>query len=144
MLGFLFGTACLVGLFWVARRDRFGHRHHRDWGARYFLHRVLDRLDTTPGQEKVIRSALHDLRQEAYDLRGEAKRTRGEIAAALRAPELDKALLEQVFAQHDELIDKLRGSLLHAADQVHGTLDEQQRRKLADLIESGPPWARAC
>ena len=149
MFGFLIGTACLIGLFAVARHGRrryWGYRgHHGGYGhgGHYFLHRVLDRLDTTPGQEKVIRSALHDLKQEASNLRSEVRSTRGEIAAALRAPELDKAVLDRVFAKHDELIEKLRGSLVHAADQVHGTLDEQQRRKLADMIESGP-FGYAC
>jgi uncharacterized membrane protein len=147
MFGFFIGTACLIGLVVVARRGRgrghyFGH-HGRGRG-RYFFHRALDRLDTTPGQEKVIRSALHDLKQQAWDLRSEVKQTRSEIAAALRTPELDKALLDRVFAKHDEVIEKLRASVLHAAEQVHGTLDEQQRRKLADLIESGPGWAHSA
>jgi hypothetical protein len=148
MFGFFIGTACLIGLVVVARRGRrhyFGHHgHHGRWGGRHFFHRVLDRLDTTPGQEKVIRSALHDLKQQAWDLRSEVKQTRSEIAAALRTPELDKALLDRVFAKHDEVIEKLRASTLHAVEQVHGTLDEQQRRKLADLIESGPGWAHAA
>ena len=150
MFGFFIGTACLIGLFALARHGRrryWGHRGHHccghGGGGRYFFHRVLDRLDTTPGQEKVIRSALHDLRQEAETLRNEVRGTRTEIAAALRAPELDKAVLDRVFAKHDELIEKLRASLVHATDQVHGTLDEQQRRKLADMIESGP-FGYAC
>ena len=148
MFGFFIGTACLIGLFALARHGRrryWGrHGHHGGYGhGRYFFHRVLDRLDTTPGQEKVIRTALNDLKQEAYNLRSEVKTTRSEIAAALRASELDKAGLDRVFAKHDEVIEKLRASLVHAADQVHGTLDEQQRRKLADMIESGP-FGYAC
>jgi Spy/CpxP family protein refolding chaperone len=146
MFGFFIGTACLIGLFALVRHGRrryWGHRGHHGYAGRHFFHRVLDRLDTTPGQEKVIRSALHDLRQEAETLRSEARSTRSEIAAALRAPELDKALLDRVFAKHDELIEKLRASLVQATDQVHGTLDEQQRRKLADMIESGP-FGYAC
>ena len=147
MLGFFIGAACLIGLVAVARRGRrhfYGHHGHHGarFGGRYFFHRVLDRLDTTPGQEKVIRSALHDLKQEAWNLRGEVKATKSEIAAALRAPELDTAQLDRVFAKHDEVIEKLRASLLQATGQVHGTLDEQQRRKLADMIESGP-WGYA-
>ncbi len=148
MLGFFIGTACLVGLIAVARRGRrryygFHHGHHRH-GGRFFLHRVLDRLDTTPGQEKVIRDALHDLGEEAWTLRREVKGTRSEIAAALRAPELDRSALDRVFAKHDELIEKLRSSALTAADQVHGTLDERQRQKLADMIEQGPWGYAAC
>lgn len=148
MLGFFVGAACLVGLIAVARRGRrhyygFHHGHHRR-GGRFFLHRVLGRLDTTPGQEKVIRDALHDLGEEAWGLRREVKSTRSEIAAALRTPELDRTALDRVFAKHDELIEKLRSSALNAAGQVHGTLDERQRQKLADMVEQGPWGHAAC
>jgi len=67
MFGFLFGAACLLGFDGdgLAR----GHHHHGHcgssgrgrgrYGARalFFLNHLLDRLDTTPGQEKVIRDA---------------------------------------------------------------------------------------
>ena len=119
MFGFFIGAACLVGLTAVARRR---HHHHNGYGGfhdghrwgrggRFFFRRILERLDTTPGQEKVIREAIHDLQEETWSLRGEVRGTRGEIAAALRAPELDRALLDQVFAKHDELLEKLRASL---------------------------------
>jgi len=152
MFGFFIGTACLIGFAALARR---GHRHHfyghHGWhggchgrrGMRgHFVHRILGRLETTPGQEKVIREAISDLKEEAWGLRGEVRGTRSEVAQAIRAPELDKALIERVFAKHDEVIAKLRASLLRTAEQVHGTLDERQRKQLADMIESGP-WGYA-
>jgi len=111
-------------------------------GGRFFFHRILDRLDATPGQEKVIRDAIHDLKEEAWSLRSEVRGTRSEVAQAIRAPELDKALLDRVFAKHDEVIEKLRASVLRTAEQVHSTLDERQRKQLADMIESGP-WGYA-
>jgi hypothetical protein len=154
MLGFFIGAACLVGLAAVARGRH--HRHHgcygghhhgfgrRGFGARFFFRRILERLDTTPGQEKVIREAIHDLQDEAYGLRRDIRATRSEIADALRAPELDKALLDRVFAKHDEVIEKLRASVVSSADRVHSTLDEQQRKRLADMIESGPFGLAGC
>jgi hypothetical protein len=151
MLGFFIGAACLLGLYAVARRGRRPHFYgshggchgRRGFGGRHLFNRVLDRLDTTPGQEKVIRTALHDLSEEAWGLRSEVRGTRSEIAAALRTPELDKDGLDRVFAKHDELIERLRASLLRSAEQVHGTLDERQRKQLADMIEAGP-WGYAC
>ena len=152
MFGFFIGTACLIGFAALAHR---GHRHHfyghHGWhggchgrrGMRgHFVHRILGRLETTPGQEKVIREAISDLKEEAWSLRGEVRGTRSEVAQAIRAPELDKALIERVFAKHDEVIAKLRASLLRTAEQIHGTLDERQRKQLADMIESGP-WGYA-
>jgi len=153
MLGFFIGAACLVGLAAVARghhhrRHGYYGSHHgygrRGFGARFFFRRVLERLDTTPGQEKVIREAINDLQDEAYGFRKDLRGTRGEIAEALRAPELDKALLDRVFAKHDEVIEKLRASVVSSADRVHSTLDEQQRKRLADMIESGPWGLAGC
>ena len=151
MLGFFIGTACLVGLAAVARRGHhhhFGwhghHGHHRGFRGRFFVRRILERLDTTPGQEKVIREAIHELREEAFDLPREVRGTRSEIAEALRAPELDRAVLDRVFAKHDEVIEKLRASLVTSADRVHSTLDEQQRKRLADMIEGGPWGLAGC
>lgn len=148
MFGFFIGTACLIGFAALARR---GHRHHfrgpggwpgRGRGGRFIFHRILDRLDTTPGQEKVIREAISDFKAEAWGLRGEVRDTRRDIATAIRAPELDKTLIDGVFAKHDEVIEKLRASMLRTTEQVHGTLDERQRKQLADMIESGP-WGYA-
>jgi len=155
MLGFFIGTACLVGLAAVARGHHrhhhggwYGGHHHgfgyRGFGPRFFLRRVLMRLDTTPGQEKVIREAIHDLQDEAYTVRRDVRGTRRELADALRAPELDKALLDRVFAKHDEVIEKLRASFVNSADRVHATLDEQQRKRLADMIEGGPWGLAGC
>jgi Spy/CpxP family protein refolding chaperone len=152
MFGFFIGTACLLGFAALARRGRrhhffghgYGHGCHgrRGMGGRFFFRRVLERLDTTPGQEKVIREAISDFKEEAWGLRAEVRGTRSELAQAIRAPELDKALIDRVFAKHDEVIEKLRSLTLRATEQVHGTLDERQRKQLADMIESGP-WGYA-
>lgn len=151
MFGFFIGAACLAGFVAVARGRRHGHhggfRHHygrRGFGGRFFMRRILERLDTTPGQEKVIREAIHDLQEEAFGLRRELRGTRNEIAEALRAPELDKALIDRVFAKHDEVIEKLRASAVASVDRVHSTLDEQQRKRLADIIDNGPFGFAGC
>lgn len=153
MFGFFIGTACLLGFAALARRGRrhhfggFGHGgcHGGHRGMRgHLLRRVLERLDTTPGQEKVIREAMSDLKDEAWSLRSELRGTKTELAQAIRAPELDKALIDRVFAKQDEVIEKLRASLLARAEQVHGTLDERQRKQLADMIESGPWGYTGC
>ncbi|HEX9622572.1 MAG TPA: periplasmic heavy metal sensor [Polyangiaceae bacterium] len=144
MFGFLFGTACLVGLALVIAR---GRRHGR-FRYRFGLGHVLERLDTTPGQEKVIRTALDELHEQAREVRGELKETRRDLAQALRGETLDVALVHDVFRRHDDSLGKLRQGGLGAFGRIHETLDERQRRTLADLIESGPfgwrAYSRAC
>ena len=146
MFGFLFGAACLLGLTATVAR---GHAHDHCGGGyrsggfrrgrgRHFLNHLLDRLDTTPGQEKVIREAVDTLMDSFRDARRDFRGTRSEVAQAIRAEVLDRASVEAVFDRHDQVIDKVRQNALDAFARVHETLDERQRKILADIIESGP------
>ena len=147
MFGFLFGTACLLGLTATFARHRHhghscggGHRGRgfRSGRGRFVLNRLLDRLDTTPGQEKVIREAVDTLMDDVHEARSELHATRTDIAQAIRGETLDRGAIEGVFERHDHVIDRVRQSALDSFGKVHETLDERQRRILAELIEAGP------
>jgi hypothetical protein len=155
MFGFLFGTLCLVGLIAVLRGGRyhrfrhFGHGRHGGYGPRGAVNAVLDRLDTAPGQEKVIMGAVDDFVERARASGREIRSTRKDLAEALRGEQLDEARLEQVFGRHDAAIAEVRAAGVDAVRKVHGALDERQRKILSDLVDSGMPfgfWARghAC
>jgi Spy/CpxP family protein refolding chaperone len=145
MFGFLFGTACLLGL-----TATFAGRHHgqhrcggqsrgfRHGRGRFLLNRLLDRLDTTPGQEKVIREAVDTLLDEAHDAKRDFRGTRADVAQVVRAETLDRAAVEAIFDRHDTVIDRVRHTALDAFAKVHETLDQRQRKILAEIIESGP------
>jgi len=145
MFGFLFGTACLLGL--TATFAGRHHGHHRCGGqargfrhgrGRFLLNRLLDRLDTTPGQEKVIREAFDTLQDELHDAKREFRGSRADVAQVVRAETLDRAAVEAIFERHDTVIDRVRHTALDAFAKVHETLDQRQRKMLAEIIESGP------
>lgn len=140
MLGFLFGTACLVGLFMVLRRGGWGRGSLRG-GRRFLLRRVFERLDTTPGQERVIRDAVDDFFESTAALKSEAKRTRDDVATAMRGDALDETLFGEAFSRQDDGIQDVRKELVGMLARVHDALDDKQRRRLADMIEDGPPWS---
>jgi uncharacterized membrane protein len=176
MLGFIIGTACLIGLIKVLRRGRGGYgygygcggggcggggrfRGHRDheggerheggfrrggWGGGpgFFLRAIIDQLDATPEQEKVIAAAFREVRDESAKHREEVRRSRSDIAKAMRSPGFDEVLLGELFARHDTAIEALRRSVTGALAKVHVVLDEKQRDHLADLIENGPGFFR--
>jgi Spy/CpxP family protein refolding chaperone len=145
MFGFLFGAACLLGLTATVARGHHGHhacggrrsRGFRHGRGRYFLNHLLDRLDSTPGQEKVIREAVDTLLDDIHDARRDFRGTRSDVADAIRAESLDRARMEGVFDRHDQVIDRVRQSALDAFSKVHETLDERQRKILAEIVESG-------
>jgi hypothetical protein len=165
MIGFAIGALCVVGLVKVLRHRHGWHSYggycgdyggrfnggawgggggmRRGFGARWFLRSLFERLDTTPGQEKVIVAALDRLRAERGAVRGELKETRAAIARVVEGGLVDDAALEDTFARHDRTLAALRVSFVEALKTVCEALDERQRKELASLISGGGLFRRA-
>ncbi|HEX8437391.1 periplasmic heavy metal sensor [Archangium sp.] len=140
MFGFVFGTACLAGLLYTLRRGRWHHRYGGPGGRRSWRGRMrwlFERLDTSPGQEKVLVQAADDLTESFEKMRDELSATRAAIARSLRGETFDSASLRELDAKHDELVDNLRKTLRTSLSKIHEALDARQRRELADLLEHG-------
>jgi hypothetical protein len=118
------------------------------WGGRgfggpnVFMRMLFQRLETTPGQEKVIVAAYEEMREAAQKARGELKASRGDVAKAMRSESIDEVFFGEMFARHDTALEALRKASLGAVAKVHDALDEKQRARFADLIESGPAGFR--
>ncbi|APR86976.1 RNA-binding region RNP-1 (RNA recognition motif) [Minicystis rosea] len=124
-----------------------GYREHGGFGGGWggpsvLLHGLFRRLATTPGQEKVIREAIDEVRAAAREARGEARASRADLAKAMRSPAIDEVLFGEMFARHDVAMESLRKATIGALAKVHDALDEKQRAELASLIESGPGFFR--
>jgi len=142
MFGFVFGTACLVGLIFVVARGR--RRWHRHGGyGRGPMYAVLARLDATPGQEKVIGQALEEFWETARKGRVAMKSTREAAARAVRGETFDESGLRGTFLEQDQTLGEIRQAALEAGRKIHEVLDERQRKTLAELIESGPGYGFA-
>lgn len=157
MLGFLVGTACLIGLVKVLRAGRrggacggrgwSGHHGHHGWkgggwgrsarGGGFWLRGLFERLDTSPGQEKVIKQSVEELFDAGRGVRGELEQSRRDLAAALRSGVIDETAMGELFARHDDKLREARKTLVGSLAKVNDALDETQRKQLADLLERG-------
>jgi Spy/CpxP family protein refolding chaperone len=167
MLGFLFGTVCLIGLVKVARGSCYGYAGHgwgrggggfggedgprgwhrgggrsRGFGPRFFLRAIFERLDTTPGQEKVIVQAADELKGALHDAKEALRDTRGDFARVIRGDVVDEAALTDIFVKHDTVISETRRTAVEAIRKAHEALTEEQRSKVADFIERGRGGSR--
>jgi len=171
MIGCILATAGVIGLMKLAHCRRYGggcgggwrrrcgwgghhHHHHHGFdddfgpgggpgfGPRFILRGILDRLEATPAQERVIHAAADEFQQAAARLRGEGRKSRADVAAAFRKPSFDEVMMGELFARHDTAIEELRKAFVGFTAKVHDALDERQRAHLADLIESGPRFFR--
>jgi uncharacterized membrane protein len=101
------------------------------------LRGLFQRLETTPGQEKVILAAVQDLKARAGTMRDSLFGARGDVARSFRAPSFDEHSVGAAFARADDAHEQLRRAALDALAKVYEALDERQRRELADLIDRG-------
>lgn len=142
MLGIIVGTVCAVGLVRMLGRrrgwrgrfgygpGRYGHGRRRRW----MLGSLFERLQTTPGQEKAIVSALEEFRETRKSVRDELKQTCGDLARAVKGGLVDDAALEDTFSRHDRVLAVARVSFVEALKKITEVLDEEQRQRAADVL----------
>jgi hypothetical protein len=162
MWGFLVGAACLVGLArtmrgggWAyahgpggwGRGHRWGRWQRGGWqdgpghrGGRGPLRWLFERMDTSPGQEKVIAEAADALRGTMSGWHDDTERMRSDVARSIRGETFDPAALEEAFARAEARLSTVRETVRGQASRVHEALDSRQRAELADLLASG--WRR--
>ncbi len=164
MLGFLFGTACLIGLIKVLhggpcgrwhrwRRPPFFHPFHDRWsrfdgppiGLRQGLLAWLSRaIDATPGQERVLLQAWERLEAAHRKSRTDLQKALAALARQMSGDTFDREAAQQELTQaHAELVHA-EEAILDAATEIHEALEPEQRRRLADLIGgtsgASAPW----
>jgi hypothetical protein len=153
MFGIIFGTLCLIGFIAVLRRRygwrRWGRHHYRGHGyghhrSRFWgLYRLFEELDTSPGQEKAIRSAVAELRTSVGGLRPHLEETRQQVAAAIASDVFDADRLEQTLGAELQQAFRLESAVVAALGKIHEALDTDQRRRLARFVNA-LPHASAC
>ncbi|MBL9038885.1 MAG: periplasmic heavy metal sensor [Archangium sp.] len=135
MFGFLVGTLSLVGL---VRMWRWGRWQRYGGARRWMMRRLFERLDTSPGQEKVMAQAFETAERKMWAVRETLFTTRGDFAKAMRAETFDTAAVNEAFDKQQAAVDELKASVRGGLQQLHEALTPEQRAQVADLLEYGP------
>ncbi len=122
-----------------ARFGRWGH-HHRGGGigGSWWLRAIFSRLDTTPGQEKEIRSALEDFKKTAKESKESLGASREAVARAVRHETFDEIAIGEATVKADAAAGHVKQAFEAALRRIHAVLDPKQRERLAELLEKGP------
>lgn len=146
MFGVLLGTASLFGLLHVLKHPH--HHGRRGFGRGGFgrpgraLYWFLNELDTTPGQEKTIRTAVNDVFERARGVRRDMFDSRSALADILAADELDEAALDQLFKRWESSFAEMSSVMVSSLRQIHDVLDPEQRERLRSLVQHLPRGGR--
>jgi heavy-metal resistance protein len=150
MFGFIFGTACLIGLVKVARRGGCGGYYggHGHWGRGFrggygggpqswMLRGLSYRIGATPGQEKVIAEAFENIRNAFSKIHDEKDKARRDVATAFKQETFDHGPMKDAFTRADGILEEIQRSILVELSKVHEALNPEQRKQVADLLENG-------
>jgi len=139
MFGFLIGTLSLIGLIKVVRRGGGWNGHGRHTGPRrWMMRRLFERLDTTPGQEKVILEAVDQVEQNGRAARDAFFSGRADIGRAMRSEHFDTAAVNETFEKQQAAVDAFKKTVLENMQKIHEALTPEQRQAAGDLLEHGP------
>ncbi len=99
-------------------------------------------LDATADQQAKIagiaKAAVADLRP----LREKAQAARSQAVALLTAPTVDRTAIERLRAEQIALAETASKRIAQALADATEVLSPEQRRKVADWMTLGGPWAR--
>lgn len=138
MFGFLIGTLSLIGLIKVVRGGDWSGHGHRGGPRRWMLRRLFERLDTTPGQEKVILEAAEQIEQNGRAAKDAFMGGRADFARAMRGEHFDTAGVNEAFEKQQAQVDAFKKAVLENMQKIHEALTPEQRKAAGDLIENGP------
>ncbi|MEN0065725.1 MAG: periplasmic heavy metal sensor [Myxococcota bacterium] len=148
MFGFVFGTVCLMALFALKasafhRYRRFRHgpggrRRGRGRGrgmvAFATAEHIKRRLDLDEDQGDLADHAIADAQRSVKEMYGSFSDARVELADLVRGEAVDDAQLEVIFDRIDDDLRRTRREVVSAIKQIHATLDEDQRDRMASLL----------
>lgn len=112
-------------------KDAIELREHLSWGAG----RMLDRVDATDEQAAQVDPVLDRVAPELFALKVEHQALREDARAALTAPTVDRAQVEEIRKDAVALFDQASVTVVGAVVDIAGVLTQEQRQELAESME---------
>lgn len=120
-------------------RGRWGRFRHGP-GRSFWLRAVFSQLDTTPGQEREIRSAVEDFQIALRQSKEQAKVAKADVAKAIAGDAFDDAAIEEASAKLDATAAQAKNAFTASLKRIHAILDDKQRARLAELLSKDRPF----
>lgn len=125
---------------WESRRHGDGHEGDEFFGAGLGVRRPLRflawKLDLDEDQTAALARILEQLKLERAQAALDLRRAAASLADAF-AGELDRARAEAAAEQRTAATRRVQDAMAKALEELHGLLEPDQRRALAELIRTG-------
>jgi Spy/CpxP family protein refolding chaperone len=107
------------------------------FGVRRPLRFLAHKLELNEDQVSKLAAILNTLKTERAQSDVDYRRRTASLADAFEASSLDEAKVEAASQEQARSAERLRASVKAALQQMHGLLDDEQRKKFAYLLRAG-------
>jgi Spy/CpxP family protein refolding chaperone len=120
------------------RHGHGGHGHEGDgFGIRRPLRFLANKLDLSEPQIAELARIIDELKTERAQADVDNRRTIAAFAEAVEGATFGEARAKEGGEQRVASAARLRDAVVKALSQIHATLDDDQRKRLAYLIRTG-------
>jgi Spy/CpxP family protein refolding chaperone len=98
---------------------------------------LAHKLDLSEAQVSDLARILDELKTERQQANVDHRRTVSSFADAVEGSTFGEARAKEGGEQRVKSAERLRDAVVKALSQIHGVLDEDQRKRLAYLIRTG-------
>ena len=122
---------------WEASGECDGEWGGGSFGVRRPLRFLAHKLELTDAQVTELAAILNELKTERAQASVDYRRTTSALADALTGADFDEAKAREAGDGRVHSAERLRDAVLRALKQIHGLLDDEQRRRLSYLLRTG-------
>lgn len=115
----------------------FGGGGGGPFGVRRPLRFLAHKLDLSEAQVADLARILDELKTERAQADVDHRRTISAFADAVEGPTFGDPRAKEGGDQRVKSAERLRDAIVRALQQIHGVLEEEQRKRLAYLIRTG-------
>jgi uncharacterized membrane protein len=111
-----------------------GGRHHFRAPVKVVLDAALSLDDLSAEQEQILNAIEQELAEQGESHRAVGEELRTSAVAVVRSGSVDRLKLDQSLDQAMEVIEERMGDITDAVEEIHETLDAEQRARVADVL----------
>jgi Spy/CpxP family protein refolding chaperone len=118
-----------------------GYKHHGGHHSpERMVQRISDRLELTDEQRQKLDAVKEALVSSRQEMRQERAETISRLIDEVKKPALDEEVMMELIDERKTRLEKILLRIIEPMIAFHSSLNEQQRQKIVNLLETMRDW----
>lgn len=120
-----------------------GYKHYRGYQSpEYMVEAISEKLELSDEQLEKLEAVKEAIVQGRTQMRDDRKDVMNQIITEIRKPEIDQAQFVALIEKRMSRIGAMATSVLGSIADFHKSLNDEQRKKIINRLESIRDWGR--